>query len=844
MKSSDASDDKFGDPELPPHVGEEHQAEIPPFIDVPYRSQLIKKTRDSDIRVNWPESFSLGLPIPLMWSHCKLDNSNWEASGSFTIKEGQMIPENGCPKLKVEFQTTLLGEGQNVAGFTNLQIQSSVKSAETDTDSYMELKTEQDQSRGKYLLPGLLVNQSWTDTEYESFLLGLYIFGKNLSLVKRFVGTKNMGDILAFYYGKFYRSKGYRRWSECRKLRNRRCIYGQKIFTGWRQQELLSRMFSHVAGECQTLLTEISRKFVEGKMPFEEYVFSLKNAVGIELLIAVVGIGKGKQDLTGTANEPTKTTSMFSIRAEIPVGKACSSLTPADIIKFLTGNFRLSKARSNDLFWEAVWPRLLAKGWHSEQPKDQFVTASKPSLVFLIPGVKKFSRRKLVKGNHYFDSISDVLNKVALEPGLIENEIQAGEGNLDEENKQFRYLQPLSSKANQEHGKFTVVDTSMVIDLHQRNVRQLRSLPLQTMSISDISSSSTESEQDTSEDAEEEVEQGSPPNRVGDHIEQADSSNHVEDRVEQANSLRPGGELSATDMSIDALDLSLTLDERNTTTTTTTIEVENHGFHSEQHDENHSREINEHEFIQNAASDCSNCFPNVMKIQKCTASNHEECTSVDRKFDLNEPVSPSTLHEESEGVVLSMDSDILSHPCDVAKGSWSMNNEGSATQQDPVEEVSAEKSKSKTRMLIDLNFPQVEPEFGIDINMERDIHIPSSNVMQQNDTSLSSPSEAAQPNAIQEYPDHHDKEQQSGVANRRQSTRNRPLTTKALEALEYRFLNSKRKRKSTECSESNSSKSRYVGGSSNNGTIVSGSCDNGIGNSMADTRAEEENVMA
>ncbi|MED6206595.1 hypothetical protein PIB30_028311 [Stylosanthes scabra] len=822
MKSSD---DIFGDPEVTPHVGEEHQAEIPPFIDVPYRSQLIKKTRDSDIRVNRPDSFSLGLPIPLMWSHCKLENSNWEALESVTSKEGQMISENECPELKVEFQTSLLGEGQNVAGFSNLQIQSSAKSVETDTDSYMELKTEQDQSRGKYLLPGLLANQSWTNTEYESFLLGLYIFGKNLSLVKRFVGTKNMGDILAFYYGKFYRSKGYRRWSECRKLRNRRCIYGQKIFTGWRQQELLSRMFSHVAGDCQTLLTEISRKFVEGKMPFEEYVFSLKNAVGIELLIAAVGIGKGKQDLTGTANEPTKTTSMFSVRTEIPVGKACSSLTSADIIKFLTGNFRLSKARSNDLFWEAVWPRLLAKGWHSEQPKDQFVTASKPSLVFLIPGVKKFSRRKLVKGNHYFDSISDVLNKVALEPGLIENEIQAAEGNLDEENRQFRYLQPLSSKCNQEHGKFTVVDTSMVIDLHQRKVRQLRSLPFQTMSISEISSSSTESEQDTSEDAEEEVEQGSPPN----HVEQADSSNHVE----QANSLRPGGEFSATDMSIDALDLSLTLDEHNTTTATMAVEVGNHRFHSEQHDENQSREINEHEFIQNAASDCSNCFPNVMKIQKCTASNHEECTSVDRKFDLNEPVSPSTLHEESEGVVLSMDSDILSHPCDVAKGSWSMNNESSATQQDPVVEVSAEKSKSKTRMLIDLNFPQVSPELGIDMNMERDIHI-QQNDNEFKDTSLSSPSEAAQPNAIQE----------SGIASRRQSTRNRPLTTKALEALEYRFLNSKRKRKSTESSESNCSKSRYVGAGSSNGTIVSGSCDNGIGNSMADTRAEEENVMA
>lgn len=88
--------------------------------------------------------------------------------------------------------------------------------------------------------------------------LGLYIFGKNLVAVKKFVNSKEMGDILAFYYGKFYRSDGYRRWSECRKLRSRRSIHGQKIFTGWRQQELLSRLLSHVSQECQSVLLEVS----------------------------------------------------------------------------------------------------------------------------------------------------------------------------------------------------------------------------------------------------------------------------------------------------------------------------------------------------------------------------------------------------------------------------------------------------------------------------------------------------------------------------------------------------------------------------------------------------------
>jgi len=90
----------------------------------------------------------------------------------------------------------------------------------------------------------------------------------------------------------------------------------------------------------------------------------------------------------------------------LPTGKDCSLLGSEDIIKFLPGDFR-SKTRSNDIFWEAVWPRLLAKGWHSEQPKD--VSTTKNCLVFLMPGINKFSRSKLTKGTHNFDSVSDVL---------------------------------------------------------------------------------------------------------------------------------------------------------------------------------------------------------------------------------------------------------------------------------------------------------------------------------------------------------------------------------------------------------------------------------------------------
>ncbi|KAK1292332.1 hypothetical protein QJS10_CPB17g01380 [Acorus calamus] len=264
---------------------------------------------------------------------------------------------------------------------------------------------------------------SWSSGQKESFLLGLYIFGKNLSQVMRFVESKGMGDVLSFYYGKFYRSEEHCRWSKCRKMWSRKSIHRQRIFTGWRQQELLSRLMSQVSKESQNSLLEATKLFNEGRVSLEDYVFTLKSYVGIKILVEAVGIGKGKSDLTCMVSEPVRTAQPASLRSEIPIGNACSYLTSGDIIRFLTGDFRLSTARSKDLFWEAVWPRLLAKGWHSEQPKNHI--GSKNALVFLVPGIKKFSRTKLVKGNHCFDSVSDVLNKVASDPILLELDVEA-----------------------------------------------------------------------------------------------------------------------------------------------------------------------------------------------------------------------------------------------------------------------------------------------------------------------------------------------------------------------------------------------------------------------------------
>ena len=67
------------------------------------------------------------------------------------------------------------------------------------------------------------------------------------------------------------------------------------------------------------------------------------------MLTQVIGIGKGKRDLTNCALEPTKLNhgasgnSQVRIRNDLPI---------ADIVKFLTGEYRMSKTRSSDLCWQ------------------------------------------------------------------------------------------------------------------------------------------------------------------------------------------------------------------------------------------------------------------------------------------------------------------------------------------------------------------------------------------------------------------------------------------------------------------------------------------------------------
>eukprot|EP00253_Pinus_taeda_P019906 PITA_19906 len=326
-------------------------------------------------------------------------------------------------------------------------------------------------SKGYMIVPGS-PSASWSKSEEDLFILGLYIFGKNLKAVKRFVETKEMGDILAHYYGKFFNTESYCRWAESRKTRSRKCIQGQRIFSGWRQEELLARLIPDIPEHLKHEIPEVKKAFNDGRVSMEGFVAKLKALAGPNALVQAVGIGKGKEDLTAAVIHPTKTNTASTSRYEIPTGKAWSELSTEEITKFVIGYFRLSKAQADDLFWEAVWPRLLAKGWHSEKPENGAYEL-RQRLVFLIPGVQKFSRKDLTKGIHYFDSVSEVLSWAASDPILLELDTHGITGvevkpecfhtseNADKENGRAghpcSYLQSKQVKSF----IFTVVDTSL-----------------------------------------------------------------------------------------------------------------------------------------------------------------------------------------------------------------------------------------------------------------------------------------------------------------------------------------------------------------------------------------------
>ncbi|KAF8117984.1 hypothetical protein N665_0007s0033 [Sinapis alba] len=494
-----------GDPKVDIPVGDEYQAEIPHMISDSKRAAFLVNPLASDLGSG---SFVVGLPIQVTWIDTKFKDRQ-------DLRDDHVDMGESLKSLKNK--RSRRGEGGRNRG----------------TKQRMSLEAVPEKP-----------SSSWEDLEVDGFVLGLYTFGKNLTQVKKLLESKETGEILSFYYGKFYKSAKHKIWSNSPKKQSRKCIQGKKLYSGWRLQHLLSRLIPNITDKSQkkiffkilsSLDVFINCNFVvlSSSMFIVKFIaalcvanlvgkhhknfftnfassyflpktcaslamelsFAVKSPIfssslilmfsncdasksnlilltfavpskafcsisqasladsqplGLPSLVEAVAISKD-EDLTILTTEPVKSKQLFIV-SSAGLG-AYTSLTSEEIIEKL-----------DDIFWEAVWPRLLARGWHSEQPKD---IKSKDNIVFLIPGVEKFSRRKLVKQNHYFDSISDILKKVVAEPELLEFEtkdIRPSNGFIEENNYQHSkqekrcYLRSPDPCSN--HMKFTAVDTT------------------------------------------------------------------------------------------------------------------------------------------------------------------------------------------------------------------------------------------------------------------------------------------------------------------------------------------------------------------------------------------------
>lgn len=243
----------FGDPELLPRVGNQYQVEIPAVITKSEYVLYKKNPLEVEFALGVPSDFLTGLPIPVMWINKEVKHVKRKGLQSLNHSNGK-TNKNGVLKSETNKEAPIFSPDQD----SKHKVQPvDIALGNLGLDQEMDSKTRQKyKGEGCCLVPGS-IGGSWSASEEASFLLGLYIFGKNLIQVKKFMESKMTGDIQSFYYGRFYRSDKYRRWSDCRKMRSRKCVYGQRIFTGLRQQELLSRLFLHVSEECKSTLLEV-----------------------------------------------------------------------------------------------------------------------------------------------------------------------------------------------------------------------------------------------------------------------------------------------------------------------------------------------------------------------------------------------------------------------------------------------------------------------------------------------------------------------------------------------------------------------------------------------------------
>ncbi|KAH1232618.1 hypothetical protein GmHk_09G025227 [Glycine max] len=113
--------------------------------------------------------------------------------------------------------------------------------------------------------------------------------------------------------------------------------------------------------------------------------------------------------------------------------------------------------------------------------KNQGSLSSKNLVAFLFPGVKKFSRTKLVKGDHYFDYVNDVLSKLE----VVETKVGGSNGedaetgsnkNGQPDNHHHHYLKHQASTNNGDHIMYAIFYIGLMHRGKPCNLSELKSL--------------------------------------------------------------------------------------------------------------------------------------------------------------------------------------------------------------------------------------------------------------------------------------------------------------------------------------------------------------------------------
>lgn len=248
-----------------PRVGDEYQVAVPDLLTEEEQANLRASAVYESRAFGFEYPVGVGLPIPITWTqNTSTDTKEEHAEFSGCISRpsqdkgpinssenplGNLYQDGICSEClgsKVKYAE----QGEKLSGSAGQDMHCSQKG------KLLGCCCVNREFNDCFPLPGM-ARYSWSDEEAQTFLLGLYIFGKNLVQVTKFTETKTMGEVLSYYYGEFFRSDAYRRWAACRKARSRRCILGLRIFSGPRQQELLSRLLAGVAREVEAPLMEV-----------------------------------------------------------------------------------------------------------------------------------------------------------------------------------------------------------------------------------------------------------------------------------------------------------------------------------------------------------------------------------------------------------------------------------------------------------------------------------------------------------------------------------------------------------------------------------------------------------